>query len=198
MKGKPVHHSMTMSRKRPEPFQAGLPPVSDPALCAFLDYWISLRGDTGVPDRRQFDATRLPTLLSRFWIVHREAATGRYRFLLAGEEIRSLLGTRVVGEYVDVLFPDHGATMTAALDEVTGRPAVRHIIGPLYRVGKHPIAAERLVLPMADNGVVDTAYGATVYHWPASAMRTRAQFTGDATGTTLPVDTLPRLGCMSA
>jgi hypothetical protein len=167
-------------------------PIVDHRLYALLSYWLALRDGRSIPNRQDFDPTKVPFLLNGFWILKRDAATGRYRFHLAGEEIRSLLGRRIVGEYVDDLFVEHGRQFTETLDQVTSMPGIHHMIGSAYQSGRHGVHTERLALPMADNGVIDTVFGATVYQWPTAVLAGVARFSGTATQAVVPISVLDR------
>lgn len=175
---------------------AAYPKFGDENLHALLRYWLSLKGNDEVPDRRDFDPARVPALLSRFWIIRREAETGRYKFLLAGEQIRALFGRRVADIYVDDLFGEHESVMHIALGEVIDTPAIHYAVGPLYRAGMYPLHTERLALPMAENGVVNTVYGVTLYQRPTAAPSTSAEFIGGAEPVVLPIRDLPCKGCL--
>lgn len=80
---------------------ASLLPVIAPELKVLLDYWLSLRAEGPVPDRGLFDPAVVKQLLARFWVIRRDPSTGRYRFTLAGEQIRELLGRKVTGVYIE-------------------------------------------------------------------------------------------------
>lgn len=175
---------------------AGLPKFQNPDLQSLLRYWLSLREDGGVPERTDFDPIRIPSLLSRFWIVRREAESGRYRFLLAGEQIRNLLGRRVAECFVEDLFPGHEEAMRAALAQVLDTPAIHYTIGPLYRAGLHPVPTERLALPMAENGQVNTVYGATLYRKPTKAAGAATEYVHNTDAVVIPVKELPCRGCL--
>jgi hypothetical protein len=175
---------------------AAFPKFQDPGLRFLLQYWLSLQVEGRVPERRDFDPACIPTLLSRFWIIQKEADTGRYRFLLAGEQIRALFGRRVSDIYVDDLFQDHETTMNLALTEVISTPAVHYASGPLYRAGMYPLHTERLALPMAEDGVVNTVYGATLYRKPTAAPSTSAEYINGVTPVILPLSELPCQGCL--
>ena len=172
------------------------PKFGDENLQMLLRYWLSLQVDGKVPERRDFDPVRIPSLLGHFWIIRREAETGRYRFLLAGEQIRGLFGRRVADVYVDDLFKGHETSMSEALSEVLDTPAIHYAVGPLYRAGMYPLHTERLALPMADNGMVTCVYGATLYRRPTAAPSTDIEFIDSATQVVLPVRDLPCAGCL--
>ena len=175
---------------------ATYPKFGDEALHGLLRYWLSLQDTGRVPERKAFDPARVPALLSRFWIIQREEGTGRYKFLLAGEQIRSLFNRRVADIYVDDLFRDHAPEMHQALSEVMDTPAIHYAVGPLYRAGMYPLHTERLALPMAENGVVTTVYGATLYRRPTAAPSTDTEFIAGAKPVVLPIEDLPCKGCL--
>ncbi|WPZ36595.1 PAS domain-containing protein [Thalassobaculum sp. OXR-137] len=175
---------------------AAYPNFGDQDLHALLRYWLSLKTGDRIPERRDFDPIRVSALLSRFWIIRREADTGRYKFLLAGEQIRSLFGRRVADIYVDDLFGEHETTLHDALSEVIDTPAIHYASGPLYRAGMYPLHTERLALPMAEDGVVNTVYGVTLYRRPTAAPSTSAEYIGIADPVVLPVRDLPCQGCL--
>lgn len=175
---------------------AAFPRFGDDTLKGFLRYWLTLFVDGRVPERKDFDPTRVPSLLSRFWIIQREPGTGRYKFLLAGEQIRALFNRRVADIYVDDLFKDHETEMHLALSEVIDTPAIHYAVGPLYRAGMYPLHTERLALPMAEDGVVTSVYGATLYRRPTAAPSTDTEFIDGAKPIVLPIRNLPCPGCL--
>lgn len=175
---------------------ATFPVFGDERLHALLRYWLSLQVKGRVPERKDFDPVRIPSLLSHFWVIQREVATGRYKFLLAGEQIRALFNRRVADVYIDDLFKDHDTAMNIALSEVMDTPAIHYAVGPLYRAGMYPLHTERLALPMAEDGVVTCVYGSTLYRRPTAAPSTDIEFIDSATQVVLPVRDLPCSGCL--
>lgn len=169
-----------------------VPRIADPRLAALLSYWLTLRDGRLTPERQDFDPTMVPSLLSNFWILKREPDTGRYRFQLAGEVISALLRQRVQNRYIDELFPDFGQQFNTILETVTSTPAIFHLLGSAYRNGEHDVQTERLVMPMADRGVVDTVFGATVCDETRLASSGEIRYTGTATQTCIPVAGLCR------
>lgn len=175
---------------------AVFPAVRSPELLGLMRYWLSLREDSGVPERHRFDPVKVPALLSQFWIIQREDGTDRYRFLLAGEKIRSLLGRRVADIYVDELFAGHKTEMHEAIETVLDTPAVHYAVGPLYRAGMHALQTERLALPMAEDGRVNTVYGATLYRKPVAVSNEPTEYINDAQPVIVRSVDLPCRGCL--
>ena len=165
--------------------------IADARLRALLQHWLDLRGDRLVPERREFDPGQVAPLLSYIWICAREPATGRFRFRLAGDEIRTLLGKPVAGAYVDELFPDDAGDLEAALGTVLSVPAIHHVNGPLYRDGARRIQAERLALPVSEQGSLQTVLGATIFSWPRRHNAIGAELNGELQPTIVPVSHLP-------
>lgn len=175
---------------------ANTPNIASSDLQSFLRYWLSLRDDGSVPERQEFDAIQVRSLLSRFWIIRKDMETGRYRFLLAGEQIRNLLGRRVANVLVDDLFGEHAPALNTALDHILDTPALHYTVGPIYRAGMHPVHTERLALPMAQNGTVNTVYGATLYRKPVNASGLATEYANVADPIIVPIRELPCRGCL--
>ncbi|MGO8919217.1 MAG: PAS domain-containing protein [Stellaceae bacterium] len=157
---------------------------------AFLRYWLTLRGDQLVPDRGDFDPIEVSPILRYFWICRKEPETGRFRFRLAGEEIRHLIGKPVAGAYVEDLFPIIAHQLHEALETVVSVPALHHAHGPLYRGDSRWIHAERLALPARQKDNVTTVLAATIFSWPENKKRSGAQLAGDVEPTIIPVSEL--------
>ena len=172
------------------PSSSGRAVIQDERLVRLLDYWLDLRRSSSVPDRAAFDPSPVADLLPYFWIVKREPDSGRYRFRLAGEELRTLLGRPMRGHYMDDVFGPNCGPLSKAMDETLAGPTVHHMAGPMYRNGRVMIHAERLALPMSDAGMVDTVFGATVFDWPQRGMRAGFQFTATWGPTVIPVSAL--------
>lgn len=171
--------------RRPWSGHADRIPAADARIDALLRYWLEIRGDRVVPDRRDFDPVRVAPVLGYFWILQREARTEHWFFALAGEDTIRLLERRLVGEPIERVFPDEVAHFNEAIETVVSTPAVMHVHGPMYRTDKAPVVAERLALPMGDGEAVDRVYGATVYQWPRDAPGEGARYQGAALVPTL-------------
>jgi hypothetical protein len=166
--------------------------ITDPRLQQFLRYWLSLRRGRLVPERRDFDPAEVSPILGYFWICRREPRSRRFRFRLAGEEIRGLVGKSIAGEYVDDVFPGTTTQIKQALEEVLMLPALHYLRGPLYRDGARSVLAERLALPMSDGGIVSAVYGATLFSWPRQGRVSAPQIDADLPPTIIiPVCELP-------
>lgn len=176
---------------RPGDGDLGLPLV-DFRLRGLLRHWLDLPADRGVPERRDFDPSRVGPALGYFWILRREPEQDRWSFALAGEDIILLTGRSLVGERVEDVFPEDAERFYAAIHTVVSTPAVLHTIGPMYRTDRATVVAERLALPMREGGVIDRIYGATVYHWPERMLENGARFLGATAPTLVPVSTIAR------
>lgn len=162
--------------------------IVDPRLRSFLRYWLVLRGDRLVPDRRDFDPAEVAPLLGYFWICCKEPKSGRFRFRLAGDEIRNLVGRRVAGAYIEDVFPAVADELIEGLETILKEPALYHSHGPFYRGDNRWIEAERLALPVSFEGAVTSVLGATIFSWPAGGKPIAAQLVaGKISPTIIPV-----------
>lgn len=171
------------------PCQGGLRsvPVVDERIRELLKYWQKVRSNRPAPDRREFDPTCVASVLRYFWVLQRDREARAYRFTLAGEETLNLLGRKLVGASLDEVFGEQAGQFAAAADVVLEKPAVLHMVGPMYRTDRAAVYAERLALPMRDGDRMDRIYGATIYHSPTSAQVHGARFAGDVDATVVPV-----------
>jgi hypothetical protein len=155
-----------------------------------LKYWLLLRGTELVPARADFDPISVAPILKYIWICSKEEGNGRFRFRLAGEEIRSLIGKRLAGAYVDELFPSKADQLNEQLEAVVGLPALHYVNGPLYRGEGYPIHSERLALPLRERDTIRTVLGVTVFSWPKEGARTGAKLETHIAPTIIPVSEL--------
>ena len=137
--------------------------IADPRLRHFLRYWLRLRGDRLVPERGEFDAAEVAPVLSYFWVCQKEPETGRFRFRLAGEEIRWFLGKPVPGTYLDQLLPNITNNLEQQLEAVVSGPMLLHGFGALYRDDGYAVHGERLILPLRERGQVSVVMAATLF-----------------------------------
>jgi len=164
--------------------------ITDPRLRALLSHWLEARGDQAVPERRHIDPTRVAPLLAYMWICGKVPGTDRFRFRLAGDEIRTLIGKPVAGAYIDELFPNAADDLVAALETVLRTPAIHYVNGPLYRDGARRIQAERLALPVSEQGALSTVLGATIFSWPHKRGAVGAEIRVGVEPTIIPVSQL--------
>jgi len=145
-----------------------LPKGAAPKLRAFYDYWQKIHpAGGGLPARRDLDPIDIPELLPNIWMIDvKRDPTLRFRFRLIGTEIVKFTGRDMTGFWLDQVYPDYEHSEAfrnhKAVAE-SGRPGYRKS-GVLSNPTRHHIEAERLYLPLADDGkTVDIVLIMTVY-----------------------------------
>jgi hypothetical protein len=133
---------------------------------ALYDYWLSIRPPAGLPGRQHVDPTAIPRLLSHLFMVDVSRDPLRFRYRLVGTEFAILIGQDLTGRYLDEVHPGFHSLVLRQYTAVAelGRPAYRK--GPIMyaRSDKQYLGMERLILPLARNGVdVDIILGVVVY-----------------------------------
>ena len=159
----------------------------DARLRCLFDAWMSLRGDRLIPHRSALDCAAISALLPYVWICRLEPETGRFRFRLAGEEIRWLVGKPVAGATVEDLLPDIAAPFNKALRAVLTRPALCYFRGLIPHVDLFSIETESLALPLSDGDRATTVLAATVFAWPSTRAVRGAALAGQKVPTLIPV-----------
>ena len=142
------------------------PDLQDPGLRVLYDYWLSLAEEAGgLPSVQEFDPLNLPKLLPNLWILEVEAATGRFRMRLTGENINAIYGRSIAGLYFQEVFqPGDVEIIVARYSRALSEPAIFHASGSVYAAGGNLTVGERLGLPMLGReGQTNTLLGATVY-----------------------------------
>ena len=142
------------------------PDIQDPGLRVLYDYWLSLAQEaSGLPSVQGFDPLNLPRLLPNLWIVEVDAASGRFRMRLTGENINAIYGRSIAGLYFkDVFQPGDVEIIVARYSRALSEPAIFHASGSVYAAGGNLTVGERLGLPMLGReGQTNILLGATVY-----------------------------------
>ena len=142
----------------------------NPRIRALYEYWQSIHPAPGrLPARRHFYPMAIPRLLPNIWVldIHREPL--RFRYRLVGTYMVTALGADVTGSLFHEIYPEFGPGHP--IYEDYRRLAEEG--GILWRRGE-PILAfhiercaalERIVLPLADDGVtVNMGLAMTVHY----------------------------------
>ena len=139
--------------------------VEAPALKAVLAHWLAVRGDRLMPAWRDIDAAVIGRHLPMVWAWRYDAALGTFVGRLAGEEIIAVLGSEIRGRPLDRCFPaDAAQVVLDRYKAVIAGPRIMRTTGHVHmKTGRHGIG-ERLVLPLADDGITgDGVLGVTEY-----------------------------------
>jgi len=139
----------------------------DPRLGLLYAHWNDIRGDRLLPIRQSLDPVQIPSVLSSIFLCDYEANTGRLRYSLVGEDIRSRYAEEIIGSYQDRLF--EGAAREAHLQRtriVMETPAIYYARGDVYGFAGRHGTGERLALPLSSDGErPDSLIGATIFRW---------------------------------
>lgn len=160
-----------------------IPDFENPIILQLFNYWRGLCREGKPPGREGIDPLAIPRVLPCIWIYDWQE-DGRFLCRLAGENIRTTLGRKVIGEYMDQFVGDPGyPILKDQYEAVLTLPAVGHTVGNVYTAGTPRYGVgERLILPLCDaTGVPRHLLGATTY------------------GTTAPpIEPLPQVGEIGA
>ncbi len=139
--------------------------IQSPALKVVFSHWLQARGDRPMPAWRHIDAAAIGKYLPMVWAWRFDTAQGTFIGRLAGEEITAVLGKEVRGRPLEQCFPaDAAQVVFDRYKTVMTGPCIMHSTGHVYvKTGRHGIG-ERIVLPLADDGITgDGVLGATEY-----------------------------------
>lgn len=141
-----------------------MPPVIKSArLKTLLEHYLEVRGDRRMPARQDIDALRLGPVLPVIWVSEYEAAAGTFRYRLAGEEVNQIWGMSISGHLLsDFVRPERFDATNEGFLKVMREEVALVASGPIYRCTDRIAIGERLVLPLASDGVTgDGLIGAT-------------------------------------
>lgn len=130
------------------------------------DHWIFIHPPSGLPGRQHLDPTAIPRLLSHLFIVDVSRDPLRFKYRLIGTQYARLIGLDLTGRYLDEVHPDFHDLILRQYTEAAelGRPAYRKGAIKYARPDKQYLGMERLIVPLARNGVdVDMILGVVVY-----------------------------------
>jgi hypothetical protein len=145
---------------------AVLPPDCDARIRRVFDYWRAIRpAEDRLPGRQHLEPADLPELLRWLWLVDIQREPLRFRYRLVGTGHREVIGQDLTGKWIDEAFSHFPrmATYPQFLDVVAGEPRYCRCPPP-FRVDERYVAMERLLLPLARDGLsVDMMLGFTIY-----------------------------------
>ena len=139
-----------------------------PELQALETLWQRMRGDRGLPSRRDFDPVEVPRLLSRMFLIDvlpGASPERRYRVRLTGTELVVMLGRdwtgRFLHEFSDLAAADH---LVGVVDQVVADRMPFIFSGNFYRPrDKSTCRSESILLPLAeDDGDVNMIIGVAI------------------------------------
>lgn len=126
---------------------------ADHVLSRLLRYWTSKAAAGRLPARGDIDPTEIPEILPHLMIID-PAEEGGFRCRLCGTAVAESYGRELRGKTFDEAFTIEGAARAAAhcrLVFALRRPVVVH--NTYANARGNPLVANRLLLPLADDGV---------------------------------------------
>jgi len=138
--------------------------LTAPALQAVAAHWHEARGARLMPSWAQLRPSRIAASLPIIWTFKYDRAKGDFIGRLAGERITQGFGRSFRGLRLDALHgPETFATAHARMARVVDEPALYHSHGLMFRQRERSGNGERIMLPLASDGVTpDGLLGASV------------------------------------
>ncbi len=139
--------------------------VESPALKVVLAHWQAVRGNRLMPAWRDIDPAAIGRHLPMVWAWRYDVDQATFIGRLAGEEILAVLGKEIRGRRLEQCFPaDAAGVVLERYKTVIRTPSILHSTGHVHmKTGRHGVG-ERLVLPLADDGITgDGILGVTEY-----------------------------------
>lgn len=124
-------------------------------LRAAYEYWLTRSaGGTRIPDKAGFDPVDMRAFLANVLLIDKEAATGRFRYRLAGTEICDVYGLEPKGRYVDeVLRGEYRDFLIGVYERVVREKVCIYCESHLQVADGAKKHIERIICPMTTNGV---------------------------------------------
>lgn len=164
------------------------PNISDERLIQFMNYWHEKRNGELVPNYHDIDPLDIVPVLPYIWIFEWMPEEQDFQCRLAGEEIKEIQKTNIVGKWLKDLQSEEVASfMREQYLETINRPAMGYTVGPVYlrtigRSGK----GERVFLPFKNkDGQTTIVAGVTMYE---SALSTEDVSDNDTRRAVTPLD----------
>ena len=141
--------------------------ICSPALLAVADHWNAARGNRVMPSWQQLQPSRIAAQLPIVWVYKYDRDTREFVGRLAGDRITRYFGKNFRGIRLEELHPpellprvyDH-------MNRLVEEPALYHCAGPLFRQRVRTGVGERIILPLAGDGVhPDGVLGASDYDY---------------------------------
>lgn len=141
--------------------------ITSPALQAVAAHWNAARGDRRMPSWQQLKPSRIAAQLPIIWAYKYDRHTQEFVGRLAGDRIARHYGKNFRGIKLEALHaPEVLPGIVANMRRVVEGPALYRCSGPLFRQGDRTGIGERIILPLAGDGVHgDGLIGASDYEY---------------------------------
>lgn len=139
--------------------------IETPALQNVAEYWQSARGAKRIPAWKDIDPVAIAPYLGIVWSWRYDRGSDSFTGRLAGDEITRAFGKDLRGKRMEEFFADwQYETIFARHRRVVTEPAFAHGTGPVFIHAERYGFGERIIMPLAMDGVTgDGIFGATVY-----------------------------------
>ena len=139
--------------------------IQSPAMRAVYAHWRAARGTRLMPAWRDIDAVAIGKYLPKVWAWRFDPMLDTFIGRLAGEDIIAVMGCEMRGRRFAQCFPPgSAATVEARHRKVIGGPNIMRTTGRVYVLTGQYGLGERIVLPLATDGVTgDGVLGVTDY-----------------------------------
>lgn len=141
--------------------------VAQPLLRELVGYWLAAARDRDMPARGDIDPAEIPRLLPYVSLCEYLPDSGRFRYRLIGDHVRTVYDSNVSGRYLDEMVSTEAPRLALYhFRKLVELPCAVHIRGRLYAEATTAAQGERVLLPLsADGANVDMVLGATVHSW---------------------------------
>jgi hypothetical protein len=142
--------------------------IASPALRAITDHWDAVRGDGQLPSWEKLRPSQIAPHLSLIWAYKYDRRTGAFTGRLASERISQGFGKNFRGLALQDAHPaENYPRVLDYMSRIVSLPAAFHTSGPLFRQLNRVTEGERIILPLAGDGVhCDGVLGASDYYHP--------------------------------
>lgn len=141
--------------------------IVSPALRAVAAHWDAVRGDRMMPSWQQLRPSHIAAQLPIIWVYRYDRGTQQFTGRLAGDRIARSFGKSFRGIRLEDLHPpEFLPQIYAHMNRLVEEPALYHCAGTLFRQRERTGVGERIVLPLAGDGVhADGVLGASDYEY---------------------------------
>jgi hypothetical protein len=149
-------------------FEAFQDAIVSADLLAVANHWNAVRGSQPMPAWKQLRPSAMAAQLSRTWCYKYDRQSGQFTGRLAGNRIEWGFGKTFRGCRLEQIFsPKTASLVQAAMGRIVLEPALYRNRGRLFRQGQYVIEGERIMLPLAEDGIhADGVLGVSAYDYP--------------------------------
>lgn len=142
--------------------------IRSPNVRAIADHWFTAKGSQLMLSWKQLQPARIKKQLPLIWALRYDPLTGQFIGRLAGQEIHRIIGKSIAGLSLCEIFPSEAVpSFSELLTRVVEGPRIYHCIGRIYELVGRYGPGERLVMPLATDGVTaDGVLGISQYYYP--------------------------------